>query len=55
MTEIQLLTGKKQQLLNGEIKATLEKLNALILTPDNRFYGKMEIDPDKIVYNVQRF
>ena len=26
-----------------------------MLTPDNRLYGKMEIDPDKIVYNVQGF
>lgn len=36
-------------------KGTLEKLNDLILTPDNRLYGKMDIDPDMIVYNVQGF
>ena len=27
-----------------------------MLTPDNRIYGKMEVDPEKkIVYNVQGF
>lgn len=36
-------------------KSTLEKLSPLMLTPDNRLYGKMEIDPEKIVYNVQGF
>jgi gliding motility-associated lipoprotein GldK len=36
-------------------KTTLEKLNDLILSPDNRIYGKMELDPDMIVYNIQGF
>lgn len=36
-------------------KGTLEKLNKLILAPDNRLYNKMDLDPDKIVYNVQFF
>ena len=36
-------------------RATLEKLTKLILAPDNRIYNRMEIDPDKIVYNVQGF
>lgn len=36
-------------------RATLEKLTKLILAPDNRIYNKMEIDPEKVVYNVQGF
>ena len=34
---------------------TLEKLNDLILSPDNRLYGKMDLDPDMMQYNVQGF
>src|ERR1700712_1119703 len=34
---------------------TLEKLNDLILSPDNRLYGKMDLDPDMMVYNIQGF
>jgi len=34
----------------------LEKLgNKLILAPDNRLYGKAEIDPDKLVYRQESF
>ena len=36
-------------------KGTLEKLTKLVLAPDNRLYNKIEIDPEKIVYNVQGF
>src|SRR5689334_9609728 len=46
---------KKAGTIKWGDKGTLEKLSPLMLTPDNRLYGKMEIDPDKIVYNVQGF
>jgi gliding motility-associated lipoprotein GldK len=36
-------------------KATIEKLNELNLAPDNRLFGKVEIDPDKLVYRVEYF
>jgi len=36
-------------------KTTLEKLTKIVLAPDNRLYNKMEIDPSKILYNVQAF
>ncbi len=36
-------------------KANMEKLSALVLAPDNRIYGRMELDPDKMVYNVQGY
>ena len=34
---------------------TIEKLNELNLAPDNRLYGKAEIDPDKLVYRIEYF
>jgi sulfatase modifying factor 1 len=36
-------------------KSNMEKLSALVLAPDNRLYGRMELDPDKMVYNVQGY
>ncbi|MEO6683391.1 MAG: SUMF1/EgtB/PvdO family nonheme iron enzyme [Ginsengibacter sp.] len=36
-------------------KATLEKLDAMIVTPDNRIFGKKEFDPVKIVYHSEVF
>jgi sulfatase modifying factor 1 len=46
---------KKAATIKWSDKGTLEKLSPLMLTPDNRLYGKMEIDPEKVVYNVQGF
>ena len=36
-------------------RGTLEKLNDLIISPDNRLYGKMDLDPEMMQYNVQGF
>ena len=36
-------------------KATLEKIDKLIFTPDNRIFGKKEIDPSKLVYHSETF
>lgn len=36
-------------------KATLEKIDKLIFTPDNRIFGKKEIDPNKLVYHSETF
>ncbi len=46
---------KKAYAIKYGDKATLEKLSQLVLAPDNRLYNQMDIDPDKIVYNVQGF
>jgi len=36
--------------------SNLEKLgNKLILAPDNRLYGKADIDPDKLIYHMEKF
>ena len=34
-------------------KATIEKIDAIIVTPDNRIFGQKEIDPAKIVYHSE--
>jgi gliding motility-associated lipoprotein GldK len=36
-------------------KATLEQLDAMIVTPDNRIFGRKEFDPLKIVYHSEVF
>ncbi|NQW77783.1 MAG: SUMF1/EgtB/PvdO family nonheme iron enzyme, partial [Chitinophagaceae bacterium] len=36
--------------INTSSKAVIEKLNELLLSPDNRIQGKVEIDPTKLIY-----
>ena len=36
-------------------KATMEKIDAIIVTPDNRLFGKKELDANKIVYQSETF
>jgi gliding motility-associated lipoprotein GldK len=36
--------------INQSSKAVIEKLNELLLSPDNRIQGKIEIDPTKLIY-----
>jgi len=36
-------------------KATLEKIDVLIFTPDNRIFNKKEIDPSKMMYHSETF
>lgn len=36
-------------------KTIMEKIDAIVLTPDNRIRGRKEIDPDKLVYQVETF
>ena len=46
---------KKAATINYSNRTTLEKLNTMVLAPDNRIYNRMEIDPAKLLYNVQGF
>ena len=46
---------KKANTIKWGDPKTLEKLNNIVLSPDNRLYGKVELDPDKILYSVQGF
>jgi len=36
--------------INTNSRAVIEKLNELLLSPDNRIQGKIEIDPTKLIY-----
>lgn len=36
-------------------KGTIEKIDAIIVTPDNRIFGKKEIDATKIIYKSEVF
>lgn len=40
----------KAKKINISSRAVLEKLNELLLSPDNRIQGKIELDPNKLVY-----
>jgi len=49
------LDWKKVNAIKWGDKATLEKIDAMIVTPDNRIYGRKEIDPTKIIYHSESF
>jgi gliding motility-associated lipoprotein GldK len=46
---------KKAQAIKWSDKATVEKIDQLILTPENRIFGKKEIDPNKLIYHSETF
>jgi len=46
---------KKAKTIKYSDKSTLEKISKLTLTPDNRLYGKNEIDPEKLLFRVEYF
>src|SRR5689334_4727760 len=46
---------KKAQTIKWGDKATIEKIDQMIVTPENRIFGKKELDPDKLVYVSETF
>ena len=46
---------KKAQTIKWGDKATVEKVDQMIVTPENRVFGKKEIDPDKLIYHSETF
>ena len=46
---------KKASTIKWGDKATIEKIDAIIVTPDNRIFGKKELDAKKIVYQSETF
>jgi formylglycine-generating enzyme len=46
---------KKAEMIKWGDKATIEKIDQMILTPDNRIFGKKEIDPTKLKFHYERF
>jgi formylglycine-generating enzyme len=49
------LDWKKIKTIKWGDKATLEKIDAMILTPDNRIFGRKEIDATKLQYHSETF
>src|SRR5882757_6994978 len=46
---------KKASMIKWGDKATIEKIDQMVVTPDNRIFGKKEIDPSKLVYHSETF
>jgi sulfatase modifying factor 1 len=46
---------KKASMIKWSDKATIEKIDQMVVTPDNRIFGKKEIDPAKLVYHSETF
>jgi sulfatase modifying factor 1 len=46
---------KKAATIKWGDKATIEKINQMIVEPDNRIFGKKEIDPTKLLYHSETF
>lgn len=45
----------KAKTIKWSDKGTIEKIDAIIVTPDNRIFGKKEIDATKIIYKSEVF
>ena len=52
---IELVDWTKAKSIKWADKATIEKIDAIIVTPDNRIFGKKELDAKKIVYQSEIF
>ena len=46
---------KKAQMINWGDKATIEKIDQMIITPENRIFGRKEIDTKKLIYHSETF
>ena len=52
---IELVDWTKAKSIKWADKATIEKIDAIIVTPDNRIFGKKELDAKKIIYQSEIF
>ena len=52
---LELIDWSKAKTIKWGDKATIEKIDAIIVTPDNRIFGKKELDAKKIVYQSEVF
>jgi gliding motility-associated lipoprotein GldK len=51
----EIIDWKKTATIKWNDPKTLEQLNAMIVTPDNRIFGKKELDADKLIYHSETF
>ena len=52
---VEYVDWKRASAIKYGDKATIEKIDAMIVTPDNRIFGKKEMDATKIVYHSEVF
>jgi sulfatase modifying factor 1 len=52
---VELIDWKKASTIKWSDSKILEQLNAMLLTPDNRVFGKKELDANKLVYRSEVF
>ena len=50
-----MVDWKKAPTIKWGDKATVEKIDQMIVTPENRIFGKKEIDPSKMMYHSEVF
>ena len=46
---------KRAKTIKWDDKSTIEKIDQMILSPENRVFGKKEIDPSKLIYHSETF
>jgi len=51
----EIIDWKKASNIKWNDTKMMEQLNAMLVTPDNRIFGKKEIDPQKLVYRSEIF
>ena len=52
---VDYIDWKKAKTIKWNDKATMEKVDAMIVAPPDRIYGKKDIDPEKLVYQIEYF
>jgi len=52
---VEIIDWKKASTIKWGDNKTIEQLNAMIVTPDNRIFGKKELDADKLIYRSETF
>ena len=52
---VEQVDWKKARTIKWGDKATIEKIDAMIVTPDNRIFGRKELDAKKIVFQSEIF
>ena len=52
---VDMVDWKKASTIKWGDKATIEKIDQLIVSPENRIFGKKEIDASKLMYHSETF
>jgi len=52
---VDMVDWKKASTIKWGDKSTIEKIDQMIVTPENRLFGKKELDANKIVYQYEEF